>query len=130
MGQEIMKRILLAEDDEIMRITLKDRLAKHNWKVDAVSDGKDAVELLATGAYQLVISDIRMPKLDGWEVLKFVRQSCPATSIVLMTSYNPEDDPLKAKREGAADFICKPFDIDDLIGRVRRILDQKNRLAS
>ena len=120
-----MARILLAEDDEIMRITLQDRLERHKWHVDAVPNGKDAVERLETENYHLVISDIRMPGLDGWQLLKFVQKNAPHTDIIIMTAFGSVDDAIEAVKNGASDYILKPFNMDDLIIRVSRILEMQ-----
>jgi two-component system response regulator AtoC len=120
-----MARILLAEDDEIMRITIQDRLQKNKWHVDAVPNGKEATERLKKENYHLVISDIRMPGFDGWQLLKFVRQSSPYTDIIMMTAFGSIDDAIESLKKGAADYILKPFNMDDLIIRVSRILEMQ-----
>ena len=120
-----MSRILLAEDDDIMRITVQDRLGKHNWHVDAVHNGKEATDRLKKENYHLVISDIRMPGLDGRELLKFVRQHAPYTDIIMMTAFGSVDDAIESLKKGAADYILKPFNMDDLIIRISRILEMQ-----
>ncbi len=120
-----MARILLAEDDEIMRITVQDRLEKNNWHVDAVPNGSDAEKRLQEENYHLVISDIRMPGVDGWQLLKYVRQSLPLTDIIMMTAFGSVDDAIESLKNGAADYILKPFNMDDLIIRVSRILEMQ-----
>ncbi|MGB6289198.1 MAG: sigma-54 dependent transcriptional regulator [Desulfobulbales bacterium] len=120
-----MARILLAEDDEIMRITIQDRLEKHQWHVDAVPNGKEAAERLKKKNYHLVISDIRMPGLDGWQLLKFALQSSPYTDIIMMTAFGSVDDAIESLKKGAADYILKPFNMDDLVIRVNRILEMQ-----
>ena len=120
-----MARILLAEDDEIMRITIQDRLEKNRWHVDAVANGREAADRLKKENYHLVISDIRMPGLDGWQLLKFVRQNSPFTDIIMMTAYGSVDDAIESLKKGAADYILKPFNMDDLVIRVTRILEMQ-----
>jgi two-component system response regulator AtoC len=118
-----MPRILLAEDDHIMRITVQDRLEKHNWHVDAVHNGIEAANRLKKENYHLVISDIRMPGLDGRELLTVVRQYSPYTDIIMMTAFGSVDDAIDSLKKGAADYILKPFNMDDLVIRVSRILE-------
>ena len=120
-----MARILLAEDDEIMRITIQDRLEKNRWHVDAVANGREAADRLKKENYHLVISDIRMPVLDGWQLLKFIRQNSPYTDIIMMTAYGSVDDAVESLKKGAADYILKPFNMDDLVIRVTRILEMQ-----
>lgn len=118
-------RILLAEDDEIMRITLSDRLRKHLWCVDEAEDGKAALDLLKENTYQLVLSDIRMPNLDGPRLLKEVKARSPETDVILMTAFGSTEDAVKCLKAGATDYILKPFDMDDLTIRVNRLLDMQ-----
>lgn len=121
-----MPRILLAEDEEIIRITIQDRLKKHNWDVDAVENGTKAAEKIKQRNYHLVISDIRMPGLDGRQLLDLVRQNSPFSDIIMMTAYGSVDDAIECLKKGAADYILKPFNMDDLVIRVTRILDMQN----
>ena len=128
-----MIRILLAEDDEIMRVSVYDRLKQFKWQVDEVENGLDGIKMLEKKDYHLVISDIRMPGMDGIELLHKVKEQCPETDVIIMTAYGSIADALDCMRKGAADYILKPFDMDDLIIRCNRILDMqsvKNRCAS
>jgi len=115
-------RILLTEDDEIMRITLYDRLKANGWDVDAAADGKEALALMEENAYQLVISDIRMPGMDGISLLERIARISASTDVILMTAYGRVEDAVDCLKKGAADYILKPFDMDDLTIRVRRLL--------
>ena len=116
-----MPKILLAEDDEIMRISIYDKLKKHGWQVDEATDGLKAMALFENHQYHLIISDIRMPGLDGLTLLKNVRKQSPDTDVIIMTAYGSVDDAIDCLRKGATDYILKPFDLDDLIIRVTRI---------
>jgi DNA-binding NtrC family response regulator len=118
-----MARILLVEDDEIIRITLYDRLRKQGFEVDQEENGKSALARLETTPYHLVISDIRMPGLDGLSLLEKTRKISPETEIILMTAYGSVEHAVDCLRLGAADYILKPFDMDDLTIRVNRILN-------
>ena len=117
-----MPRILLAEDDEIMRISIYDRLRKYGWQVDEAEDGVAAMALYEKNQYNLIISDIRMPGLDGLTLLDNVRRTNPDTDIVIMTAYGSIDDAINCLRRGATEYILKPFDLDDLTIRVTRLL--------
>jgi len=118
-----MPRILLAEDDEIMRETLYDRLTMNGWQVDGVGDGKKALDLVNQNFYQVVLSDIRMPGLDGTRLLNKILQVSPETDVILMTAYGSVENAVECLKKGAADYILKPFDMDDLMIRVRRLLE-------
>ncbi len=121
-----MVRILLAEDDEIMRISVYDRLKQFGWQVDEVENGLDGVKMLEKKDYHLVISDIRMPGMDGLKLLGKVKEHSPETDIIIMTAYGSVNDALDCMRLGASDYILKPFDLDDLIIRCNRILDMQS----
>lgn len=118
-----MPRILLAEDDEIVRISVSDRLKQYGWQVDEAEDGLKAAAMAEKQKYNLVISDIRMPGLDGISLLGRIKEQGQETDVFIMTAYGSIDDALDCLRKGAADYILKPFDMDDLIIRVNRLLD-------
>lgn len=117
-----MPKILLAEDDEIMRISIYDSLKKHGWQVDEAMDGLEAMALFEKHQYHLIISDIRMPGLDGLTLLRKVIKQSPDTDVIIMTAFGSVDNAIDCLRQGAADYILKPFDMDDLIIRVTRLL--------
>jgi two-component system response regulator AtoC len=114
-------RILLVEDDEIMRISVQDRLEKYGWLVDAASDGKIAVDMLERASYQIVLSDVKMPNLDGMQLLRHIRETTPYTDTVMMTAHGNVDNAIDCLKQGASDYLLKPFDMDDLIIRINRI---------
>ncbi len=118
-----MPKILLAEDDEIMRISVSDILKNNHWQVDEADDGLKAKILCEKNQYNLIISDIRMPGLDGIALLQNVKQHSPETDVIIMTAYGSVDNAIDCLRKGAADYILKPFNMDDLIIRVNRLLD-------
>ena len=118
-----MARILLAEDDEIMRITILDRLKKNNWQVDEAKDGKEALSLAEHNYYNLVLSDIRMPGLDGTLLLNKIQRISSDTDIIMMTAYGSVENAVDCLKKGAADYIVKPFDMDDLTIRIKRLLE-------
>ena len=103
-----MARILLAEDDEIMRETLFDRLAKNGWQVDPARDGREAIKLVEQNFYNLVLSDIRMPGLDGTRLLEKILRHSPGTDVILMTAYGSVESAASCLKKGAADYILKP----------------------
>ncbi len=116
-------RILVVEDEEIVRITVLDRLKNHGWVVDQATNGTDALSLVKKNNYDLIISDIRMPGIDGEKLLDEVKQFSPRTEVILITAHGNTDDALNCLKKGAADYILKPFDLDDLTLRVERLLN-------
>ncbi|HIJ91628.1 MAG: sigma-54 dependent transcriptional regulator [Desulfobulbaceae bacterium] len=118
-------KILLAEDDEIMRITLSDRLRKNGWLVDEACDGREALTLLKKNSYNLLISDIRMPHIGGEDLLAEVLLHAPSTDVIFMTAYGSVEDAVQCLKKGAADYLLKPFDMDDLVIRVKRLIENQ-----
>ncbi len=126
-------QILVAEDDDIMRITVCDHLSSLNFRVSEAHNGKDALNLVNSNHYDLIISDIRMPGMDGQKLLSAIKQLCPKTEVIMMTAHGSTDHAIDCLKNGAADYILKPFDLDDLTCRVERILNMqqiKARCAS
>ena len=121
-----MPRILLVEDDEIMRETLFDSLLKNGWQVDDAKDGKEALSLVEQNYYNLVLSDIRMPGLDGTLLLDKTLRISPDTDVIMMTAYGSVENAVDCLKKGAADYILKPFDMDDLTIRIKRLLEMQS----
>ena len=120
-----MKQILLVEDDEIMRITVYDRLIREQWQVDTAVNGREALARLEQKHYHLILSDIRMPGMGGMELLERARRHSPLIDIFMMTAYGSIEDAIACLRNGAADYILKPFEMDDLIIRINRIFEMQ-----
>ena len=121
-----MTRILLAEDDEIMRITIQDKLERQNWEVDSAVNGKEALAKIKASNYHVVVSDIRMPELSGVELLEVITELAVATDVIMMTAYGSVDDAISCLKKGATDYILKPFNMDDLVIRINRILENQS----
>jgi two-component system response regulator AtoC len=121
-----MTKILLVEDGEIMRITVGDRLEKEGWKVDTAINGHAALEKAEHFTYNLVLSDIRMQGLDGMSLLKQIRQLSPDTDVFMMTAYGSVKSRVACLKAGAVDYILKPFEMDDLIIRINRIIEMQS----
>lgn len=121
-----MKRILLVEDDEIMRITVYDRLVRENWQVDTAVNGLMALALLEQNQYHLILSDIRMPGMNGLDLLDRARRQSPLLDVFMMTAFGSIEDAIACLRNGAADYILKPFEMDDLIIRINRIFEMQS----
>ncbi len=119
-------RILLADDEVTLRDVLAQVLAEEGMDVIAVGDGRAAVDRLAAGAFDLVISDVKMPGLDGLALLEHVRGHHPGLGVVLLTAYGSVDSAVSAMKLGAADYIVKPVVFDDLLVKVRRLLQLRD----
>jgi DNA-binding NtrC family response regulator len=118
-------RILVAEDEAIMRITVLDHLRHQGWLADEAESGTQALELVKRNRYDLVLSDIRMPGMDGEKLLSEVKRLAPRTEVVMMTAHGSTDSAVNCLKNGAADYILKPFDLDDLTFRINRLLEMQ-----
>lgn len=120
-----MARILIVDDDRGMKELLQIILEKEGYVVDAVESGKAAIHQFRKKNYDLVLTDLKMPRMDGIDVLRQIKDTSPDTVVILITAYASGDTALAAMREGAYDYLEKNFDIEDLKTMVREALRKK-----
>ena len=120
-------RILIVDDEKIKRITLADDLSAQGHEVVTAADGEEAWTQLQTVQFDVVVSDLKMPRLDGIDLLKRIKQGRMADmAVVMMTAYGSIPVAVEAMRLGAFDFVTKPFRNEDLFPLLTR-LDRANR---
>ena len=112
-------RLLYAEDEKSLARAVSTILIKNNYSVDVVGDGESALDYLATGNYDGAILDVMMPKMDGFEVLRRMRARGDTTPVLLLTARSDIDDRVMGLDSGANDYLTKPFDIKELLARIR-----------
>lgn len=112
-------RLLLAEDEKSLSKALVRILEHSNYSVDAVYDGREALDYIEGGDYDGIILDVMMPKLDGFEVLKEMRRQNNDTPVLMLTARSETDDKVFGLDSGANDYLTKPFDTKELLARVR-----------
>ena len=110
-------RILLAEDERSLSRAVAALLEKHNYSVDAVYDGQEALDYLESGNYDGVVLDIMMPRLDGLEVLRRLRQAGNPIPVLLLTARSEVADKVAGLDLGANDYLTKPFSTPELMAR-------------
>jgi len=120
--------ILVVDDDEVACHLLQEVLKKEGYSVTATTKGKEAVQKGAEKPFDLAIVDIRMPDLDGVEVLKALKQINPETSVIMVTAYGSIDTAIEAIKAGAYDYLAKPFKMEELRITVKRALEQRRLL--
>ena len=120
-----MSRILVVDDETSMRQLLEITLRKEGRRVTMAESGQKAVEAFSKAAYDLVISDIKMPDMSGVEVLRVVKQSAPETPVIMITAYSSAETAVEALRLGAYDYIAKPFEIDELKVTIKNALEKQ-----
>lgn len=123
------EKILIVDDEEIIRESLSFVLKKEGYIVDEAEDGQSAYDKLIQNYYDLVISDIEMPKLKGIDLLEKVVQAGIRVSFIIITAYGSMETAIKALRNGASDYILKPIEFDELIIKVDRVISLKKVLA-
>ena len=122
------KRVLVVDDDNLMKDSLSEILTRSNYQVDLASSGEEALSKLKMREYDVIISDIRMPKLDGMELLKAVKGNCPDTKIIMMTAFGTIENAVEAMKLGAYDYIMKPFKADEIELVVKNAFEFKKLL--
>jgi len=115
------RRLLIAEDEPILRIAIADALRKEGWEVDVAEDGAKAMALFERHLHDVVLTDVMMPRMDGMEVLRRTKAIQPESTVVLITAYATVDSAVEAMRQGAADFIAKPFSMMQLLLRLNNV---------
>lgn len=115
------KTILVVEDDYDIGDIVENYLKKSDFHVIRAMNGLQALEIQATHAIDLIILDVKMPQMTGWDVLSTLRQS-KATPVIMLTALDQEVDKIVALRMGADDFVVKPFNPNELVARVQAVL--------
>lgn len=118
-------KILVVEDEKSMREVLKILLDGENYEVMTASDGLEGLSSLDKDIFDLVITDMKMPKADGFQVLKKVKEISPDTIVIMITAFGTKETAIEAMKLGAYDYINKPFNIDEIRLIVRRSLEKK-----
>ena len=122
-------RILVVEDDTVIASQLSRLLEREGFGVDVVRDGDAAVDRALTGAYGLIVLDIMLPGKDGWQVCQDVRRSKLDVPVLMLTARDSVEDRIRGLEGGADDYLPKPFDVRELVARIRSLLrrDQVHR---
>jgi DNA-binding NtrC family response regulator len=119
------KPILIVDDEKNIRLALSMALEQLDIPVETAASGEEALERVAQGRYGLMLLDLRMPGLDGMEVLRQVSQQQPEIKVIIITAYGSIDLAVEAMKLGAVDFLQKPFDVGQVRDMVRRILEKQ-----
>lgn len=117
-------RILVIDDEGIIRVSCKKSLEPEGFDVDTASSGAEGLELFEKGSYSLVLLDIKMPGIDGMEVLSEIVRKRPGQPVMIMTGYDTVDIMVDSIYSGASHYLEKPFTPLTLIERVREVLEQ------
>ena len=118
-------KILVVEDEKDLNNIITKHLKKNNFSVDSVFDGEEALEYLNYGDYDVIILDVMMPKMNGYEVVKNLRANKNETAVLMLTARDGIDEKIKGLDLGADDYLVKPFDFRELIARIRALVRRK-----
>ena len=122
-----MPRVLIVEDEPNMRMGLKDNLEFEGYEVETAENGEDGLNAILNNNFDLVILDVMMPKMSGFDVCKNARTKGIKTPIILLTAKGEEIDKIVGLELGADDYITKPFSLRELIARIKAILRRTER---
>ena len=115
-------RILIAEDEKDLNNIIRQKLISDGYSVDSCYEGREAIEILSYAEYDGVILDIMMPKADGFEVLRSLRESGKTTPVLFLTAKDAVSDRVKGLDSGANDYLIKPFSFEELSARLRAMM--------
>jgi DNA-binding response OmpR family regulator len=120
-------KILLVEDDKGIARFVKKGLLENSFSVDAAYDGEEGLRLAVHEKYDLIVLDIMLPKMDGVEVLKKIRNRELQTSVIILTAKDSERDIVQGLNLGADDYVVKPFSFNELLARIQAVLRRKKK---
>lgn len=123
-------RILIVEDEFNLADVISSRLKKEKYAVDIFCDGEEGLESALTNIYDLIILDVMLPKLNGFEILRKIREKNIKSKVIMLTAKTQLEDKLTGLNQGANDYITKPFHIDELVARVNvQLRNEDNEIA-
>lgn len=123
-------KILVVEDEKDLNRVITKHLKKNNYSVDSCFDGEQALDYVLYGEYDLIITDIMMPKIDGYEFIKQLRVKGNSTPVIMLTAKDSLDDKILGLDSGADDYIVKPFEFDELLARIRVLMRRNYGFAT
>jgi DNA-binding NtrC family response regulator len=118
--------LLIVDDEEPLRVLLESELSESDeFAVDVAVDGGEAINRIQAKVYDVLLLDIRMPRVSGIEVLKFIQEYSPTTQVIILTNYADVKTAIQTIKMGAYDFLAKPYDIDELFNTIHRAIERK-----
>jgi DNA-binding NtrC family response regulator len=124
-----MAKIILVDDEASILSVLSTLLKAEGHEVVPVLGGEKAMEVIKGQQFDLMISDIRMSPVDGMQLLRTIRRESPSTAVIMITAYGSVETAVEAMKEGAFDYVTKPFKVDELLITVQRALEYRNAIA-
>lgn len=119
-------KLLLVEDDDALRFIVKDNLERNSYQVDTAENGEQALKLYKENVYNLVILDVMLPKIDGFKVAEQIRKSDEQIPIIFLTARSMTEDKIAGLTIGGDDYITKPFNLEELLLKIKIFLKRSN----
>lgn len=123
-------KILVVEDERDLNRIITKHLKKNNYSVDSCFDGQEALDFISYSEYDLIITDIMMPKIDGYGFIKQLRNDKNSTPVIMLTAKDSLDNKILGLDSGADDYIVKPFKFDELLARIRVLIRRNYGFAT
>ncbi len=120
-----MESILIVDDDLNLCTVLKEELEEVGYNSNFVNNGTEALDFLKNNQVDLVLLDLKMPSMDGFDVLKAIEQNQIKSKIIVLTAYADVKSAIDSAKMGATDFISKPYDFDELLITIRKVLQRE-----
>ena len=117
-------RLLYVEDEDSLRTLVKSQLESEGFEVDTADDGDTGIEMVGKGSYEVILLDMRMPRVSGIEVLKHLRAKKSSSRVIVLTAVDDLSVAIEAVKNGANDYITKPYDLGSLLASIRRVLSK------
>lgn len=114
--------VLVADDEDEFRKILALELQGEGYRVDTAADGAEAMKMLEQKRYDVILLDIRMPHVNGFEILRFVKKKFPETKVIMLTAFSDMAYAIESKNLGAQAFLSKPYDLMKLFTTIRQVL--------
>jgi len=125
-----MKRILVVDDEEDILGLLSELLQRWGFEADTVTNGREALERFHGRDFDLVLTDLKMPDMDGLELLRRIREENPRVPVLMLTGFPTVDSAVQAIQEGAYDYLIKPINPEELRFRIQKALAQSEQMRS
>jgi DNA-binding NtrC family response regulator len=118
------RKILVVDDEDALRTVLSAELNSEGYDVGTAADGIEALSELEKTRYDLVLLDIKMPNMNGFEVLKVIKEKHLGTKVIMLTGFADLKNAIESKKLGAEDFVSKPYDLVDLLTTIDRVMSE------
>src|SRR3989304_6310653 len=123
-----MSRVLVIDDEKNLLEFLNIMLSQEGYDVAVACGGKEAIDILKNNAFDVVVTDIKMPRIGGLEALKFIKENSPDTMVVMITAFASHETAVEAMKAGAYDYVTKPFNNDQIKLVIKKAIEKRSLL--